>query len=89
MKFLNGKFFVILISMSFCLSITGFAFASSNAETFGDAYSNSWYSKSFFGAQKRKKKSKARRNLIKGPRGGCYYINRNGRKTYVARGACK
>jgi hypothetical protein len=26
--------------------------------------------------------------LIVGPRGGCYYINRNGNKTYVARSCC-
>jgi hypothetical protein len=26
---------------------------------------------------------------ITGPRGGCYYINRNGNKTYVDRALCK
>ena len=29
------------------------------------------------------------RKLIRGPRGGCYYINRNGNKTYVDRSLCK
>lgn len=29
------------------------------------------------------------RTLIRGPRGGCYYINRNGNKTYVDRSFCK
>lgn len=28
------------------------------------------------------------RKLIRGPRGGCYYINRNGNKTYVDRSLC-
>jgi hypothetical protein len=26
--------------------------------------------------------------LYKGPKGGCYYINKNGNKTYVDRGYC-
>ncbi len=26
---------------------------------------------------------------IRGPRGGCYYINSNGNKTYVARSLCR
>lgn len=28
------------------------------------------------------------RNYIRGPRGGCYYINGNGGKTYVDRSLC-
>ncbi len=28
------------------------------------------------------------RRYIRGPRGGCYYINRNGGKTYVDRSMC-
>ncbi|MCL7987634.1 hypothetical protein M8998_06755 [Sphingobacterium sp. lm-10] len=28
------------------------------------------------------------RRYIRGPRGGCYYINRNGNKTYVDRSMC-
>lgn len=49
-------------------------------------------------AQKKKPRKKAvaggssatvsRRDLIRGPRGGCYYINRNGNKTYVDRSLC-
>ena len=50
-------------------------------------------------AQKRKRKSRnftskssavsvKRGNYIRGPRGGCYYINRNRNKTYVARSLC-
>lgn len=27
-------------------------------------------------------------SLIQGPKGGCYYINRNGNKTYVDRSCC-
>ena len=29
------------------------------------------------------------RSYIRGPRGGCYYINSNGNKTYVDRSFCK
>lgn len=28
-------------------------------------------------------------DLQQGPRGGCYYINRNGNKTYVERDCCR
>lgn len=28
-------------------------------------------------------------NYIRGPRGGCYYLNRNGNKTYVDRSLCR
>jgi len=33
-------------------------------------------------------KTSTRRSYIRGPRGGCYYINRNGGKTYVDRSLC-
>lgn len=51
--------------------------------------------------QKKKRQKKKRRAtrprprtssgkyLIRGPRGGCYYINRNGNKTYVDRSMCR
>lgn len=29
------------------------------------------------------------RTYILGPRGGCYYINRNGNRTYVDRSRCR
>lgn len=29
------------------------------------------------------------RTYIRGPRGGCYYINSNGNKTYVDRSKCR
>ncbi len=34
------------------------------------------------------KSSSPSRNYIRGPRGGCYYINSNGNKTYVDRSMC-
>lgn len=34
------------------------------------------------------KSSSSSRNYIRGPRGGCYYINSNGNKTYVDRSMC-
>ncbi|WP_298547103.1 hypothetical protein [uncultured Aquimarina sp.] len=33
-------------------------------------------------------KSTSSRRYIRGPRGGCYYINSNGNKTYVSRSLC-
>lgn len=33
-------------------------------------------------------RSPSRSNYLRGPRGGCYYINRNGNKTYVDRNMC-
>lgn len=35
-----------------------------------------------------KKKKSSSRNYITGPRGGCYYINSSGKKTYVDRSLC-
>lgn len=34
------------------------------------------------------KSNSSSRNYIRGPRGGCYYINSNGNKTYVDRSMC-
>ncbi|MBW8243049.1 SH3 domain-containing protein [Muricauda oceani] len=34
------------------------------------------------------RKYSSSRRYIRGPRGGCYYINSNGNKTYVARSLC-
>ena len=36
----------------------------------------------------RKTNYHVRRQYIRGPRGGCYYINSNGNKTYVDRSVC-
>lgn len=35
-----------------------------------------------------KKNYQSIRTYYKGPRGGCYYINSNGNKTYVSRSLC-
>lgn len=35
-----------------------------------------------------RKTNSTTRTYIRGPRGGCYYINRNGGKTYVDRSLC-
>ncbi|UIR54788.1 hypothetical protein LZQ00_10920 [Sphingobacterium sp. SRCM116780] len=35
-----------------------------------------------------KNKNSSSRSYIRGPRGGCYYINGNGGKTYVDRSMC-
>lgn len=39
-------------------------------------------------ASERKSNYLVRRHYIRGPRGGCYYINSNGNKTYVDRSLC-
>lgn len=39
-------------------------------------------------ASERKPDYHVRRHYIRGPRGGCYYINSNGNKTYVDRSIC-
>jgi len=39
-------------------------------------------------ASERKPNYHVRRQYIRGPRGGCYYINSNGNKTYVERSVC-
>lgn len=39
--------------------------------------------------QRRQRRARRARGYMRGPRGGCYYINRNGRKTYVARSLCR
>jgi len=48
------------------------------------------YSNSFNNSTSRKKpyRSRKTRTYHRGPRGGCYYINSNGNKTYVARSMC-
>lgn len=38
--------------------------------------------------KQRKKRIKKVRVYIKGPKGGCYYINSKGRKIYVSRTLC-
>lgn len=47
--------------------------------------SNSAYSRS----NSKSSKNRYSRTYIRGPRGGCYYINSNGNKTYVDRSLCQ
>lgn len=44
---------------------------------------------STFAPEYRAVERSGRREYITGPRGGCYYINRNGNKTYVDRSMCQ
>ena len=48
-------------------------------------YSNSLENNS---SQNKQSRSKTTRAYHRGPRGGCYYINSRGNKTYVARSMC-
>lgn len=52
-----------------------------NLPNYSSSLSNSKTSKSI-------KRSKTYRTYIRGPKGGCYYINSNGNKTYVSRSLC-
>ncbi len=54
-------------------------------------YSNSSNNKSSFQNNSKKqnfKRTYTSRRYYRGPRGGCYYINSNGNKTYVSRSLC-
>ncbi|WP_103068139.1 hypothetical protein [Aquimarina sediminis] len=55
-------------------------------------YSNTNYSNSLKSStnirEQKQYRSKKTRAYRRGPRGGCYYINSNGNKTYVARNMC-
>jgi len=51
-------------------------------------YSNNNYSKSIESSQSKQYKTRTTRVYYRGPRGGCYYINSNGNKTYVSRSLC-
>jgi len=82
------KVSVILTAISLFLSSMTFVMANSNKNTFDSSLSTKSYSNAFI-VQKRKKKRTVQNRLIRGPRGGCYYVNRNGRKTYVSRNLCK
>ncbi len=45
------------------------------------------YSSSLINSTTRKRRYTSR-SYIRGPRGGCYYVNSNGNKTYVSRSMC-
>ncbi|WP_025742387.1 hypothetical protein [Aquimarina pacifica] len=49
-------------------------------------YKDGSYSRSV--ERKKQYKTKTTKTYYRGPRGGCYYINSNGNKTYVARSMC-
>ncbi len=51
-----------------------------------DSYSKSLERKT--SQEKRQYQPRTTRTYHRGPRGGCYYINSNGNKTYVARSMC-
>lgn len=82
MKLIEFRLSVILV-LSFILFLP-MADANSSA-AFGAAQNRQ--------KQTRKKRKTVKRTyysrLIRGPRGGCYYINRNGKKTYVPRNLCR
>ncbi|GAA4278578.1 hypothetical protein [Aquimarina mytili] len=51
-------------------------------------YNDGSYSRSIESERSRQYKTKTTKTYHRGPRGGCYYINSNGNKTYVARSMC-
>ncbi len=70
------RLIAILLSLCFAFAYPGTASAE------GSSAHNSF--------QQRKKQSRkaTKTKYIRGPRGGCYYINGNGNKTYVDRSLC-
>jgi len=55
-----------------------------NSSNYSPSYKRSKKNNSTY----RKKRYTSYRSYIRGPRGGCYYINSNGNKTYVSRSMC-
>lgn len=51
-------------------------------------YTDGSYSQSVESKNSKSYKTSTTRTYYRGPRGGCYYINSNGNKTYVARSMC-
>ncbi|MEW7292198.1 hypothetical protein [Aquimarina sp. 2304DJ70-9] len=51
-------------------------------------YDDGSYSRSIERQSSKQYKTRTTRTYYQGPRGGCYYINSNGNKTYVARSMC-
>ncbi len=51
-------------------------------------YNDGSYSRSIENNSNTKYKTRKTRTYYRGPRGGCYYVNSNGNKTYVARSMC-
>jgi len=51
-------------------------------------YNDGSYTRSIEKQSNKQYKSRSTRTYHRGPRGGCYYINSNGNKTYVARSMC-
>lgn len=64
----------------------------SNKKSSNSNSSSSSYSSFLISSNKSKKTYSRKKNIsrsyIRGPRGGCYYINSNGNKTYVSRSLC-
>lgn len=52
------------------------------------SYSSSLKSRKSNNTKYKAKGYRSSRNYYRGPRGGCYYINSNGNKSYVARNLC-
>ena len=92
MKVSSLKFSVITLMLGFAISLGSAAFSTNPAKA--ETYQGS----------RGKKSSKAKeaetandepcgrykdKQLYKGPKGGCYYINKNNNKTYVDRSECK
>ncbi|WP_109300893.1 hypothetical protein [Aquimarina sp. AU474] len=51
-------------------------------------YNDGSYTRSIEKQSNKQYKSRSTRTYHRGPRGGCYYTNSNGNKTYVARSMC-
>lgn len=79
MKLSFANLFIFLLAFSTII----FTFNNTNATQLSSADNiESFQTKS------EKKRKKVKSGFIRGPKGGCYYKNRNGKKTYVSRSLC-
>ena len=60
----------------------------SNTNDNSPSYSSSLKSSNSNNSTYKTKSHRSSRTYYRGPRGGCYYINSNGNKTYVSRSLC-
>ena len=76
----------VYVKTNFGYGYVSNAYVNSNNKSSSSLKSNSYSSKNY--STSSNKISKTSRSYFKGPRGGCYYINSNGNKSYVDRSLC-
>jgi len=80
----NGFLWVATIAIAVVMFVAGYA-----VRSFREPSLPATIPASSFAPVYRPAEQRPVREYITGPRGGCYYINRNGNKTYVDRSMCR